>query len=159
TASGEIQTAFDLRAWMDVVLAQTLRRIEGLAVARAWEATSHCKPDVIAVLDDEVHALRPSSTGRQSTRAMGSRLLKTWQQIRPETSATIIRLGRLEMTLPVAFGVVGAASGIASRPTIEGFIYTRLVATLSAAMRSMALGQHEGHGLLAEMLARVPALA
>lgn len=159
TTSGEIQTALDLRAWMDVALAETLRRVEGPAVSRAWEAASHFRPDVIATVDDEVYALRPSSTGRESTRAMGTRLLKTWQQIRPEASATILRLERPHMTLPVAFGVVAAAAGIALRPTIEGFIYTRLAATISAAMRLMPLGQREGHALLAEMLARVPALA
>jgi urease accessory protein len=159
TTSGEIQTVCDLRAWMDVALAETLRRVEAPAVARAWEAASQFRPDVIATLDDEVSALRPSSSGRESSRAMGSRLLKTWQQIRPEASATIVRLERVRMTLPVAFGVVTAAAGIPAVLTIEGFMYTRLAATISAAMRLMPLGQREGHALLAEMLARVPALA
>jgi urease accessory protein len=159
TATYEIQTARDLRAWIDVTLAETLRRIEGPAVARGWAAASHFEPDLLAKIDDEVYALRSSSTGRESTRAMGTRLLKTWQQIRPEASSTIVRLERSHMTLPVAFGVVAAASGINGHAAIEGFIYTRLAATISAAMRLMALGQRDGHALLAEMLARVPALA
>jgi urease accessory protein len=159
TASGEIQTAVDLRAWMDATLTETLRCVEGPAVARAWNA-AHCSaPDVLATIDDEVYALRPSSTGRESTRAMGTRLLKTWQQIRPEASATITRLERSHLTLPVAFGVVAAASDIASRSAIEGFIFTRLAATISAAMRLMPLGQRDAHALLAEMLAPVPTIA
>jgi urease accessory protein len=159
TAAGEIRTTRDLRTWIDVALAETLRRVEGPAVARGWAAASDFEPELLAKIDDEVYALRPSSTGRESTRAMGTRLLKTWQQIRPEASMTIVRLERPHLTLPVAFGVVTAASGIALRAAVEGFIYARLAATISAAMRLIALGQREGHALLAEVLARVPALA
>jgi urease accessory protein len=53
--------------------------------------------------------------------------------------------------------VACGASGIASRATLEGFFYTRLASAVSAAMRLMPLGQGDAHGLLAEMLARVPA--
>lgn len=159
TASGEIQTMRDLRSWMEVALTETLRRIEGPAVARAWDAASHLESARLLTIDDEVYALRPSSTGRESTRAMGTRLLKTWQQIHPHQSAAITRLERTHLTLPVAFGVVAAASDIGSPAAVEGFIYTRLASTISAAMRLMPLGQREGHELLAEMLERVPALA
>jgi urease accessory protein len=159
TVTGEIQTVRDLRSWMEVTLTETLRRIEGPAVARAWDAASHLEPELLARIDDEVYALRPSSTGRESTRAMGTRLLKTWQQIRPQESAVIARLERPHLTLPVAFGVVAAASDIGSPEAVEGFVYTRLASTISAAMRLMPLGQRDGHELLAEMLARVPALA
>ncbi|HEX7792928.1 MAG TPA: urease accessory UreF family protein [Vicinamibacterales bacterium] len=159
TATGEIQTVRDLRSWMEVTLTETLRRIEGPAVARAWDAATHLEPALLARIDDEVYALRPSSTARESTRAMGTRLLKTWQQIRPHESAAITRLERPHLTLPVAFGVVAAASDIGSPAAIEGFIYTRLASTISAAMRLMPLGQRDGHELLAGTLARVPALA
>jgi urease accessory protein len=159
TATGEIRTVGDLRSWMEVTLSETLRRIEGPAVARAWDAASRCEPALLATIDDEVYALRASSTGRESTRAMGTRLLKTWQQIRPHEAAAITRLERTHLTLPVAFGVVAAASGIASPAAIEGFIYTRLASTISAAMRLIPLGQRDGHELLAQTLARVPALA
>src|SRR5262245_37132942 len=140
TATGEIRTARDLRSWMDVTLTETLRRIEGPAVARAWGAASRFEPALLATIDEEVYALRPSSTARESTRAMGTRLLKTWQQIRPHESAAITRLDRPRLTLPVAFGVVAAASQIGSAAAIEGFIYTRLASTISAAMRLMPLG-------------------
>ena len=49
----------------------------------AWEAFVACRATgatVVAALDDEVHALRPSSTARQASRGMGARLLRTWQQ-------------------------------------------------------------------------------
>lgn len=159
TSRGVIQTAADLRDWVDVTLSEGLRRIEGPAVARAWLAVTHGEFDAVAILDDEVYALRPTSTGRESTRAMGSRLLKTWRQIRPSQSTPLAHLERHQLTLPVAFGVVAAGSEIPVGATVEGFMYTRLASIVSAAMRLMALGQSEGHTLLADALARIPKLA
>ena len=159
TSGCDIQSAADLRGWMDVTLSEMLRRVEGPAVARAWNFVNDRQFDALAALDNEVYALRPTSTGRESTRAMGSRLLKTWQRIRPGDSVGLAFPERTPLTLPVAFGAVAAVSGIPIRATLEGFIYTRLAATVSAAMRLMPLGQFAGHTLLAEALARVPTLA
>lgn len=156
TSRGEIQTTADLGGWMDVTLTQILRRVEGPALALAWDAIAQGRFEALAGLDDEVYALRPTSAGRESTRAMGSRLLKTWQQIRPGEAVERLLSSRDYLTLPVAFGVVAAASGIPQRAALEGFCYTRLAAIVSAAMRLMPLGQREGHALLAEVLSRVP---
>jgi urease accessory protein len=62
-------------------------------------------------------------------------------------------------TFPVVFGAVCASAGIGRTAAVEGFIYARLAATVSAAMRLMPVGQHEAHALLAAMLAHVPATA
>lgn len=159
TTSGRIETAEDLRAWMDVTVRETLRRLEGPAVGRAWQAFVDNEDDAIVALDDELHALRPSSSGREATRAMGSRLVKTWQQIRPSDALARLLAGRPAFTLPVAFGVVSAASSIPARAAVQGFMYTRLSATVSTAMRLMSIGQQEGHRLLAQTLAGVPAVA
>jgi urease accessory protein len=159
TSRGEIQTPRDLCGWIDVTLTEGLRRVDGPALARAWAAVTHGQFDALADLDDEVFALRPTSTGREATRAMGSRLLKTWQQIRPDESVGVVLLQRPRMTLPVAFGVVSAASDIPARSALEGFMYTRLAAIVSGAMRLMPLGQGDAHALLSEALTRVPALA
>jgi urease accessory protein len=158
TSRGEIQAAADLRHWVDVSLGEALRRVEGPAVARAWLAVTRGEFDAVATIDSEVYALRPTSTGRDSTRAMGSRLLKTWRQIRPAQSVPFAQLEQ-QLTLPVAFGVVSAASEIPVHAAVEGFMYTRLASIVSAAMRLMALGQREGHTLLADALTRVPKLA
>jgi urease accessory protein len=158
TTAHQIESADDLRAWMDVTLSETLRWLEGPAVGRAWEAFVHRQFDAIGLIDDEVYALRPSSGGREATRAMGGRLVKTWQRIRPSEDLGRLLSTRAAFTLPVAFGVVSSASAISARAAIEGFIYTRLAAVVSAAMRLMPIGQHEGHALLAATLARVPAI-
>ena len=157
TASGTIATADDLRSWMDACLVDNLGRSEGPAVSLAWEAFLDRRVDALRSLDAEVHALRCSSAARQASRAMGTRLVKTWRRIRP-TSGLGEALGDAMLTLPVAFGVVCASADIDERATVEAFFYTRLAATISCAMRLMSIGQHEAHLLLADVLARVPAI-
>ena len=159
TSRGEIQTSGDLAGWMDVTLTEILARIEAPAVARAWSLTGERRFGDLAGLDDEVFALRPTSAGREATRAMGTRLLKTWQHLRPGETIGMALAARDRMTLPVAFGAVAAASAIPIRAAVEGFCYTRLAAIVSAAMRLMPLGQRDGHRLLTDMLIRVPTVA
>ena len=59
TSGCDIQSAADLRGWMDVTLAEMLRRVEGPAVARAWNFVNEGQFDAVAALDNEAYALRP----------------------------------------------------------------------------------------------------
>lgn len=153
-ADGQVKSGAGLRAWIDTVLTESLRRVDGPAVLLAWKASFEGRTQDLGVLDDEMHALRPSSTGRVASRAMGSRLLATWRQIHPDHSLPVERGARL--TLPVAFGVVCAASDVESSDALEAFMYTRLSATVSSAMRLMPIGQMEAHAMLADALKNVP---
>lgn len=155
TDAGDVSTADDFSAWLNAVRDHSLRRYEGPAVSRAWVASAEMRWYGLQHLDAEVHALRPAAAAREASRAMGSRLLRTWRQIYPCIHG---HEWPSVLTLPVAFGCVGAASGIEQRDLVGGYIYTRLAASLSAAMRLMPLGQHQGHALLAGTLAPVPAL-
>ena len=91
---------------------------------------------------------------------MGTRLLKTWQTLRPhpDLAGFLADGDSSRLTLPVAFGLACAAADIALRESLEGFCYTRLAATVSSAMRLMSIGQHEAHALLTEMLADAPSV-
>ena len=157
TASGRVATAADLASWLEATLAQPLRHLDGPAIARAWQAQREGHVDVLRAIDDEVHALRSSSTGREASRAMGARLISTWVRLHPAVRADLAHL--VPLTLPVAFGVVSASAGIGQEESVQGYLYTRLAATVSAAMRLISLGQHAGHQLLADTLATVPATA
>jgi urease accessory protein len=79
TAAGQVVTADDLRAWIGVCLDETLARTEGPEVLLAWRAFKERRWDELVALDADVHALRPSSTARQATRALGRRLKVTGQ--------------------------------------------------------------------------------
>jgi urease accessory protein len=160
-SAGAVADADALRGWLDVCLDETFGRVEGPAVWRAWTASRDAQWDALAALDDEVTALRPSSSARRSSRAMGLRLLTTWQTLYPdpriERAVSLARDGRLGPSLPVAFAAACACGGVERRPSVEAFAYTRLSATISAAMRLVPIGQTGAHTLLARALDRVPA--
>ena len=170
TAAGRAAPPFDtgeLRAWMEACLDETLGRLEGPAVWAAWPAFRDAEWDTLVRLDEELVALRPSSSGRRSSRAMGRRLLTTWQALhadpRLERALRLFDKAAAPLlsgpSLPIAFAGACACSGIDRRHAVEAFAYTRLAATVSAAMRLMPIGQAEAHALLARALERVPALA
>jgi len=149
-------------AWMDAMLDGVLACCDGPAVAGAWDAFVASDFRRLRALDDEIHALRPSSTARQASRGMGTRLLSTWQDVHRTPSLKTLAAqanGRLQLTFPVAFGAVAASAGIPPRDAVEGYLYTRLAATVSAAMRLVPIGQTDGQRLLSAALARVPGVA
>ena len=158
-ASGRLVSPADLRQWLQATLSVTLGDTEGPAVRDAVVAARAGDWPALARLDDEVDAMRPSAAGRAATRTMGTRLLKTWQHIRPSDDVKAASDARSRCTLPVAFGIVCAASGVGVQDALEAYCYTRLAATVSAAMRLMSIGQHEAHGLLSAVLRDVPACA
>ena len=99
---------------------------------------------------------------RRSSRAMGQRLLTTWQALHPDPRLAhalhLAGAGALGPTLPIAFAGAAATGGANRRGTAEAFAYTRVAATISAAMRLMPIGQGEAHAILARTLDRVPAV-
>jgi len=156
-ASGHVASAADLRDWLGTILTIILAGAEGPAVRMAYLAVHSRDLDALERADSEVAAMRTSSAGRDATRAMGTRLLKTWQQIRPAEAVRAALERRSRYTFPTAFGVVCAASHIQLAEAIEAYCYARLASTVSAAMRLMPIGQHEAHRLLAVVLGEVPA--
>jgi urease accessory protein len=148
-----------LREWLDVCLDETIGRLEGPAVSRAWTAFMDADWAAVAHIDAELTALRPSSSVRRSSRAMGLRLLSTWQALHPHARAehalALARQGVLGPTLPVAFAGACVSIGVDRHLAVEGYAYTRLAATISAAMRLMPIGQTAAHAELARVLDRV----
>jgi urease accessory protein len=161
TASGAIAGADGLRAWMDVCLDETIGRVDGPVAYEAWAAIHDRRWSDLAPLDAEAIALRPSAAGRRSTRAMGQRLLTTWRTLHPDDRLDAVQQlaadGTIAPSFPVAFAAACAASGVDQWQTVEALAYTRLAATVSAAMRLAPVGQTDAHALLARALDRVPA--
>ena len=147
-----------LDEWIDVVLDETIGRAEGPVVWRAWQAVHDRDWDALVRLDEEITALKPAASARQSSRAMGLRLITTWQTLHPDPRLAQLLVRIKSPALAIAFAAACACSGIERRESVEAFAYTRLAATISAAMRLMPIGQTDAHALLARTLARVPPL-
>jgi urease accessory protein len=155
-----IVDAEGLRGWLDVCLDEAIGRLEGPGLWQAWLAFREADWAALASLDEELTALRPSSSVRRSSRAMGRRLLTTWHALHPdarlEEAIALARGGRFGPVLCVAFAGACACAGIERRRSVEAFAYTRLASTISAAMRLMPIGQAEAHALLARAVDRIP---
>lgn len=158
TSRGSVGTAADLAGWIDVTLDQGLRRAEGPAVCRAWRAFRAGDCRALRAVDDELFAMRPASTMRDASRAIGGRLIRTWLQLQPTPPLRLVAEECPSLTLPTAFGVVTAAASIAERDAIAGFLYTRLAGVVSASMRLMPIGQQAAHRCLTNALERLPSI-
>jgi urease accessory protein len=164
TSTGLVRDLDSLREWLDVCLDEGIGRSDGPALAIAWSALHGADWDAFIAVDEELTALRPSATVRMANRSMGWRLLKTWQVLHPDARiehAIEVAAGPASCggpTLPVAFAAVSVCAGIHRCDALAGYAYTRLGATVSAAMRLMALGQTDAHQLLSRVLGRVPGM-
>ena len=162
TSDGSIANADHLGGWLDVCLDETIGRLEGPGVWQAWPAFRDADWDAVAAIDEELTALRPSASGRRSSRAMGLRLLTAWHAMHPdarlEEAIALARGGRFAPVLCIAFAGACACAGIDPRRAVEAFAYTRLASTISAAMRLMPVGQTAAPALLARAVDRVPAV-
>jgi urease accessory protein len=160
TAAGLVQTPADVQAWLNVCLDEVVGRTDGPAALRAWSAFNRQDWEALYELDQEIIAIRPSSTTRRSSRAMGLRLVTTWSTLYPDRRVEhLLDLARLELlgpALPIAFGCACASAGVEMRDAGAAFAYTRLASTMSAALRLMRIGQTDAHARLAEVLERVP---
>ncbi|MGE3707424.1 MAG: urease accessory protein UreF [Vicinamibacterales bacterium] len=159
TATGLVATPADVQAWVEGLLAGPLRELDGPAVRLACEHVEDGRPDALEDLDDELYAQRPSASGRDAIRAVGSRLLRTWHRLHPHPFLETLLSRRAGWTLPVAFGAACATSGVPPREAVEAFLYTRVAATASAAMRLMPLGQIDAHAIVARAAERMPGIA
>jgi urease accessory protein len=161
-ASGLVTGAADLYAWLEACRDEGVERTDGPAIAMAWSAVASLDWEAVAAVDEEVTALRASSTSRMSSRSMGLRLAKTWHRLHPDVRLNellaLAEAGRLGPALPVAFSVVSRCGGLALPDALQGYTYTRLASTVSAAMRLIAIGQTDAHQLLSRALESVPSM-
>jgi urease accessory protein len=153
---GWVRSSPDLEWWIRVQLSGFLATADGAALRIAMTALHLEDLVTIARVDDELLALRPSSAGREAIRAQGTRLLSTWQHSHPSDRLARAAAARKHHTHPVAFGMVCASAGLPVIEALEAFFYTRLAASVSAAMRLLPLGQHEAQLVLTRMLHDVP---
>src|SRR4051812_25693597 len=64
TSDRRVAPVEDLGAWLDAVVDEALGRLDGPAVWQAWAAVGDDALNALIVLDEELTALRPSSSAR-----------------------------------------------------------------------------------------------
>jgi len=159
-ASGLVTGAADLYPWLEACRDEGFGRMDGPAMAISWSAVEQGDWEAVVAIDEDITALRAAAATRMSNQSMGLRLMKTWHGLHPdarlEELLALARGGRLGPALPIAFSAVGRCAGLALADALYGYAYTRLAATVSAAMRLVPIGQTDAHRLLSRALEQVP---
>ncbi|MBV8394500.1 MAG: urease accessory protein UreF [Alphaproteobacteria bacterium] len=149
---GFIKDRISLIAWLETVLCDGTGRVDGAlfaaahraAVAKGWSAF-----DAIA---ERAAAWRGTSEMALESRQQGGSFLSitrtAWAH--RDLDAAHERLNG-EIALPVAVALAAAAHGIALEPALAGYLHAFTANLISAAVRSVPLGQSDGQLALAKL--------
>ena len=129
---------------------------EGLALVRSLRALRAGDHEVVRDLDAELTALRPASAVRASSTGVGKRLLSAYGSIygdeQFESLARLLPHGNAAS----AYAIVFFHRGIAEHEAALAFGYNRLAGMVSAGLRLISMGQHQGQALLTRGIERLP---
>lgn len=156
---GEVHNASDLREWMDHFLEGVFVPCEGLALLRGMRAIKEGEWTTLALLDEELTAIRPAGAIRAASTGVGKRLLSLYSSIcgdeRFPDVARLLPHGNASL----AYAIVFFHRGLSERDAILAFGYSRLTGMVSAALRLISIGHQQGQLLLSQAIERLPAVA
>ena len=109
-AGGRVTGPADLAAWLEISLQEGFGRSDGPAIVAVWPAVDAADWEAVAAIDDELTALRASSTARLANRSMGLRLLKTMRE-REFTQPVIFYHGTFGSVKRSAIAISAKAAG------------------------------------------------
>jgi urease accessory protein len=139
-----------LATWLQTAAARH-RPVDGALFAAAWRAATADWPAFDAIAE-RAAAWRGTSEMALESRQQGGSFLsmtrKAWPH--PALDAAHQRLAG-ELSLPVAVALAAAAHGIALELAIEGYLHAFTANLISAAVRTVPLGQSDGQVTLAAL--------
>jgi urease accessory protein len=141
-----------LVAWIQTVLLGGTGRTDGALFAAAWRAAEARDWPAFDSIAERASAWRGTSEMALESRQQGGSFLSitrtAWPQADLDTAHE--RLGG-EVALPVAVALATAAHGIALETALEGYLHAFTANLISAAVRTVPLGQSDGQVALASL--------
>jgi len=149
---GFITDRASLVTWLETVLVQGTGRVDGALLAAGWRAAKARTWPAFDAIAERAAAWRGSAEMALEARQQGASFLAitraAWPH--PALDAAHGRLGG-ELSLPVAVGLAAAAHGIALRAALNGYLQVFTANLISAAVRTVPLGQSDGQIALAAL--------
>ena len=149
---GFIKDRASLVTWLRSVLLQGTGAVDGALFAAAWRAAEAADWPAFDAVAERTAAWRSTSEMALESRQQGGSFLsmtrKAWPH--PALDAAHERLAG-ELSLPVAVALAAANHGIALELAIEGYLHAFTANLISAAVRSVPLGQSDGQVTLAAL--------
>jgi urease accessory protein len=149
---GFIKDRASLIVWLETVLRDGTGRVDGALFATAWRAAAARDWPAFDAIAERAAAWRGTSEMALESRQQGSSFLSitrtAWPH--PGLDAAHDRLDG-EMALPVAVALAAAVHGIALEAALGGYLHAFAVNLISAAVRTVPLGQTDGQRALAAL--------
>lgn len=149
---GLVKDRIGLVAWLESVLLGGTGAVDGALFAAAWRAGQAGDWPAFDAIAERAAAWRGTSEMALESRQQGGSFLSmtrtAWPH--PALDAAHERLSG-ELSLPVAVALAAAAHGIALERALEGFLHAFTANLISAAVRTVPLGQSDGQVALAAL--------
>jgi urease accessory protein len=149
---GLVFDRLSLVAWLQTVLRAGTGRVDGALFAAAFRAARASDWPAFDAVAERAAAWRGTSEMALESRQQGGSFLSitrtAWAHA--DLDAAHERLGG-EIALPVAVALAAAAHGIALEAALEGYLHAFAANLISAAVRSVPLGQSDGQIALASL--------
>lgn len=149
---GFITDRATLVAWLESVLERGTGLVDGALFAAAWRAVNGADWVAFDATAERAAAWRGTSEMALESRQQGGSFLSitrtAWPH--PALDAAHERTGG-ELALPVAVALAAAAHGIALESALGGYLHAFAANLISAAVRTVPLGQTDGQRALAAL--------
>jgi urease accessory protein len=149
---GFIKDRISLVTWLRAVLRDGTGRVDGALFAAAWRAAEGKDWSAFDAIAERAAAWRGTSEMALESRQQGGSFLSITRTAWPHPSFE--RVGN-ELALPVAVALATAAHGVALDMALTGYLHAFTANLISAAVRTVPLGQSDGQLALAALEADV----
>lgn len=141
-----------LVTWLESVLSRGTGAVDGALFAMAWRAAANQDWQAFDAVAERAAAWRGTSEMALESRQQGGSFLSmtrvAWPH--PALDATHQRLAG-DISLPVAVALAAATHDIALERALEAYLHAFVANLISAAVRSVPLGQSDGQIALASL--------
>lgn len=159
--SGVVNDETSAGAWISDLLAHGIGRYEAPLVAAliaAWAAGDTAE---VRRLDGDFLASRETAELRAETAQMGFSLRRLLRDLRDESLAGVgsVVEAQPEVAFPTVWAGIAAAWKLAPAAALTAYLWAWAENQVMAALKAVPLGQAAGQRLLADLGARLPAIA
>jgi urease accessory protein len=145
---GLVKDRVSLVAWLETVLCDGTGRVDGALLAAAWRAAEARDWGVFHEIAERAAAWRGTSEMALESRQQGGSFLSITRTAWPHPEFAAVES---ELALPVAVALATALHEVALDTALEGYLHAFTANLISAAVRSVPLGQSDGQIALAAL--------
>jgi len=145
---GLIKDRASLVTWLETVLADGTGRVDGALFAAAWRAAQARDWPGLDAVAERAAAWRGTSEMALESRQQGGSFLSITRTAWPHPDLEHVRD---ELALPAAVALAAAVHGIALEDALAGYLHAFTANLISAAVRTVPLGQSDGQRALAAL--------